>query len=97
MIQRREHFGFALKTRQAIGIVRESGRQNLDGDVTLQACVTRAIHLAHAARAEHRVDFVRTETRTAFERHCVRILSGIAQLVSRRRRSTKIRSHESAA
>ena len=69
MIQGREHFGFALKTRQAIGIVRESGWQNLDGDVALQACVTRAIHLAHAAGAEHRVDFIRTETRTAFERH----------------------------
>ena len=81
MIQRREHFGFALKARQAIGIVRESGWQNLDGDVALQARVTRAIHLAHAAGAEHRVDFVRTETRTAFERHCVRILSGMAQLV----------------
>ena len=61
MIERGEDFGFALEAREAVGIVRERVGQDLDRDVALQPRVARAIHLAHAAGAEQRVDFVRAE------------------------------------
>ena len=49
MVERREHLRLSLETRQAIRIVRE---QILDRDVAIEPQVARAIHLAHAARAE---------------------------------------------
>ena len=52
MIQRREHFGFALEPRQPIRVAGHRGRQHLDRDRPLQVAVGRAIHLAHAARAD---------------------------------------------
>ena len=61
MIQRGEQFGFALKPREPIGIVGERVGQNLDRDLALQPRVARAIHLAHAACAEQRDDFVRPD------------------------------------
>ena len=36
MIQGREHFRFALKTREPIGIDRERGGQDLDRDLALE-------------------------------------------------------------
>ena len=62
MIQRREDFGFALEAREPIGIRGERGRQDLDGDLALQLRVGRPIHLAHAAFADLRGDFVDAET-----------------------------------
>ena len=41
-------------------ITRERVRQDFDRDVALQPRIARAIHLAHAARAERRNDLVRT-------------------------------------
>ena len=41
-----------LEAPQPIGVGGERRRQNLDGHVPLQPRVLRAIHLAHAARAE---------------------------------------------
>src|SRR5712691_10929745 len=46
MVQRGEHFGFALKAREAIRIVGDRCRQHLDGDRASQIAVSRAIHLA---------------------------------------------------
>ena len=36
-------------------------RQELDCDITLQLRVSRAVHLAHAARAEQRLHLIHTE------------------------------------
>ena len=61
-----EHAGrarFLLETAQRIGVGRKIARQNFDRDVALQARVLRAIHLAHAARADGHENFVRTEQR----------------------------------
>ena len=52
MVQRREHFGFALEAGEAFGIVGEARREDFDRDVALQPRVARAIDLAHAAGAE---------------------------------------------
>src|SRR5215472_7575853 len=61
MVQRGENFGFTLKSADAIGILRELSRQDLDGNFTLQLQVTSAIHLTHAAFAEHPGDFMRAK------------------------------------
>ena len=69
MIQRRERLRFALETRQAIGIVGERVRQNLDRDLASQLRVARAIHLAHAAGTEYRDDLIRAEARAEGQGH----------------------------
>ena len=61
MIQRRQHFRFALKTGEPFGIVRERFRQNFDGYVAPELGVVRLIHFAHSARADGAEDFVRAE------------------------------------
>ena len=62
MVQRREHFRFALKPREPIGIGRERRRQNLDRDLAFELRVRRAIDLPHAARADRGGDFIDAET-----------------------------------
>ena len=61
MIQRGEDLRFALEAGEAIGIAGEGIRQNLERDVAIQLRIARAIHLAHAAGAKGREDFVRAE------------------------------------
>ena len=61
MIQRREHFGFALKPGEALRVGGKCRRQDFDRDVALQFGICRAVDLAHAAGADGRDDFVRTE------------------------------------
>ena len=55
MIQRGEHPRLALEARQPIRVARERARQDLDRDVATELRVARAVHLAHAARAEQRL------------------------------------------
>jgi hypothetical protein len=62
MIQRREDFRFPPEPHETLGIERERIRENLDGNGAFQVRVRRAIHLAHAARANRRLDFVRTKS-----------------------------------
>jgi hypothetical protein len=45
MIERGEHFGFTLKSADAIGVTREFIRQDLDRDFTLQLRIACAIDL----------------------------------------------------
>ena len=58
MVQRGDRARFAL---EALG---ELLGRNLDGDVAAQARVVRAVHLAHAARADLGQDLVRAEALT---------------------------------
>ena len=67
MVQRSEHFRFALKASEAIVIRRQGGRQNLDGDLTFQPGVGGPIHLPHPAFANLRDDFVDAEARAGGE------------------------------
>ena len=69
MVQRGQHFGFALEAGQALGIAGDRGRQHLDGDLALEARVDRSIHLAHAAGTERGDDLVRTEPGAGCECH----------------------------
>ena len=62
MIERGEHFGFALKSREPIGIASDGGGEHFDRHRPFQMAVGRAIHFAHAAGADGGDDFVRAET-----------------------------------
>ena len=62
MVQRREHFGFALKPSQPIVIRRDGRRQDLDGDLTLELGVGSPIDLPHSALTEQGGDSIDAET-----------------------------------
>ena len=61
MAQRGGRACFLLEAVQSIGVGRERRRQHFDRDVAPETRVARAIHLAHAARAERGEDFIRAE------------------------------------
>ena len=67
MVQRREHFGFALKASKPIVVSRERGRQNLNGDLAFELRVRRAVDLAHPAGAYGGDHFIGAETGTGNE------------------------------
>ena len=69
MIQRGGRARFALEATQLVAIRGDGRRQNLDRHGAIQPRVARAVHFAHAARAEQRNDFVRTKMRAWKERH----------------------------
>jgi hypothetical protein len=71
MIERCEQSRFAFEARHATGVGRERRRQDLQGDITIQLRVARAIDLTHAPGAERREDFVGTEARAAGKPHLV--------------------------
>ena len=68
VIERRQHFCLALETREPIGVGRDIGGQDLDGDVPLQLRVAGAIDLAHSTHAELGDDFIRGEASAGGER-----------------------------
>src|SRR5262249_8811686 len=61
VIQRGKDFRLTLKAAHAISVSRELFRQNLDRNFAFQPEVACAIHLTHAALAEHPSDFMRAE------------------------------------
>jgi hypothetical protein len=68
---------------QPIEVVRERGGKNLDGDVASEPRIARAIDLAHAARADERDDFIRTEASAGREGHVAgRLYRAIAPIGS---------------
>ena len=58
-----------FETRQAFGVGGHVGRQHLERDVTSEAAVAGAVHLAHAARAERGDDLVFPEPRSGRNEH----------------------------
>src|SRR5262249_15745835 len=67
VIQRSEDLGFALKSSDALRLLRARLGQRLDGDVPLQPRVACAIYLAHSADAKHTGNFVSSNASTWFE------------------------------
>jgi len=59
---------FAFEASQAIGIGGKRLREHLQGDVAMQSCVARPVHLAHSARADGRQNLVRAEAGSGVER-----------------------------
>jgi hypothetical protein len=54
-------FGLAVETLTKRWIGRQAGGQDLDGDITVEARVTSAIDLTHAAGTERRLNLVGSE------------------------------------
>src|ERR1043166_8903607 len=75
MLEGGERLRLSLETREAFGIGREELGQHFQRDVTMQPGIARAVHLAHAARAERRDHFVGTESKAGRNRHVRAILS----------------------
>jgi hypothetical protein len=69
MVERGQNFGFALEARESFRIARQRRRQDLDRYLPVQFGVFGAIHLAHAAHAQQREDFVMTDFVASRERH----------------------------
>ena len=69
MIQGGEDLRFALKASQPVGVSRQRGWENLDGDLALQLRVRRAIDLTHAASADGGEDLVRAKMNAGAEGH----------------------------
>jgi hypothetical protein len=64
MIQGGKRLRFTLESREAVGIARESVRENLDSDLSAQVGIGRPVYLAHATRAKPAGDFIRAEAST---------------------------------
>src|SRR5205809_7520304 len=69
IVQRGNRARFVLEALPRFRIGCERACEHLDGDGAIEPGVTRAVDLAHAARAQRRDDFVRTKTGARVERH----------------------------
>jgi hypothetical protein len=69
VIQRRHGPRFSLKSPQALCIPGQGLGQDLDRHLTPQPRITRAIHFAHPARAQGRLNIVRTDLGARGEGH----------------------------
>ena len=61
MIQGCQNLGLTLKAAHSVRITRELIGQNFDRNFTLEFRISCPVHLAHAAFAEQRGDFVRAK------------------------------------
>jgi len=89
MRQRGDGLGFALESRAPRVVSRHAVGKNLDRDVAIQARVTGAIHLAHAAGANQREDLVWAEAGTGLNGHAGNLTASQADLTPLRRGSTE--------
>ncbi len=83
MVQRRGGAGLLFEAREAVSIVGDPGRQNLDRDLASELRVPGLPDLSHASGAERREDFVRTQAASGCERQAgIRIypLMGVRSL-----------------
>jgi hypothetical protein len=64
MVERGEHFGFALEAINAVRITGELIGQNLDPDFTLQLRIAYAVDFAHPSATKLGRDFVRPKLST---------------------------------
>jgi hypothetical protein len=64
MVQRGDAAGLALEALAQRWVTADMGRQDFDGHRAIEPCISRAIDLAHAARAERRQNFVGPEAGT---------------------------------
>ncbi len=69
MIQRRNRSAFTIHALLQFRRRREVRSQDFDGYGAIQAGITRAVNFSHAACAQQRLYFVRTEFRASSESH----------------------------
>ncbi len=68
VVERRGGAGFQLETAQAIRMICESRREDLDGHRTPEFGVVRPVHFAHASGIHERDDVVAPQSRPGCER-----------------------------
>jgi len=78
MIQRGQHPGFTLESRDAVRILRDSIGQHLDGDGARQVAIRRSIHLAHAPFADLGGDLIRTDAGAVLQGQVLGIIESVA-------------------
>jgi hypothetical protein len=86
MIQSSRCTRFLLETPQPIRICAVRHRQDFDRDLATELRIARAIHLAHAARAECGDDLVRAEASTGTKEHKPGWLSRAPLILAGRRK-----------
>ena len=64
----RDRARFALEAFAQLGGGYDRGREDFDGDGAIEPRVARFVHLAHAAGAERREDFVGAKARAGSQR-----------------------------
>ena len=69
MIQRGQDLRFTLEAREPVGIEGEDVGEDFQRDIAIELRVSRAIDLAHAARAKRGNDFVRPESSAGSKGH----------------------------
>jgi hypothetical protein len=69
VIQGGEHLRLTLEARQSIGVVGEEIGQDFQRDVAIEPHIARAIHVAHAARANQGRCLVGAESGARRKRH----------------------------
>ncbi len=69
MVERGQQPRLALEAGEPVRIGREEARQDLDRDVAPELRVAGAVHLAHPARTNGGLNFVRTEASTGWQGH----------------------------
>src|SRR5260370_17584299 len=69
MIQRRSGASFRLEAAKALAIGAVKSGENVDGTGPVETSGARTIYLAHAARAQRRLDLIRPELRARDEGH----------------------------
>ncbi len=74
VVQRGNGARFLFETAQPVCVPRQRLGQHLDRDLASEASITGAIHLSHAARAQRRLNLIRSKFRTSGKGH------GCAQL-----------------
>ena len=61
MVQGRGRARLLCEALQPLRIAGERRGENLDGDIAIQPGIAGAVNLAHAARAQRRLNFIRAE------------------------------------
>ena len=69
MIEPSRRPGFLLEALQPVGVGTEPLGNDFDGDIAREAGVACVIHLAHAACADERNDFIHTEASAGGQAH----------------------------
>ena len=75
MVQRRDGARLAIEALLGFRIFRQMAGQNFNRDNTVEARIFRAVHLSHAARAQRRLNFVRTKLRARGQSHVRAIIA----------------------
>jgi hypothetical protein len=80
----RDRLGFDLEAPAKVLAILESVCDRLDGDRAAQPRIGGAIDLAHPARADERVDFIRAEARAVCQGHVGFRTTGGGRIICRR-------------